>query len=196
MIMDGLYLFTGTSNGSTRTGSTSTTDLPATGGGTDFSANVIDLGLLGIPATSGSNATGTGGGARDMGVGDDPALKIMVVVVVSMDTLTSFQVILQGTHDNGSGAPYATDWTTMISGPVITLASGNLAAGNRLLEVDLPRPKAGQALPRYLRLGYTTVGSANVAGTIEGALVLDRDDQIVGPTGLYSGYVAGINVAN
>lgn len=194
MIMDGLLLFTGTSNGSTRTGSGTYTDLPAAAGTTEYSANVIDLGVSGLPAVSGTNATGAGGGARDLGIGDDPALKIMVDVTVAFNTITSLQIIVQGTHDNGSGAPYATDWTTMASGPVVALAQ--LVAGMRLLEIDLPRPAPGQALPRYLRLGYTGVGAANTAGLIEGALVLDRDDQIVGAAGQLSGYQAGINIAN
>ena len=192
MIMDGLLLFTGTSNGSTRTNSTTYTDLPTSG--TAYSANVIDLGVSGLPVSAGSSGTGSGGGARDLGIGDDPALKIMAEVVVAMDTLASIQIIVQGTHDNGSGAPYATDWTTMASGPVVALAQA--VAGARLCDIDLPRPAAGQALPRYLRLGYVVVGSANVAGTLEAALVVDRDDQIVGATGLYSGYQAGITVAN
>jgi hypothetical protein len=193
MIIDGLLLFTGTSNGSTGgVGSGTYTDLPTSG--TTYSANVLDLGMAGLPASSGTNATGAGGGARDIGVGDDPALKVLVDVTVAFNTLTSIQIILQGTHDNGSGAPYATDWTTMVSGPVIALA--NLVVGARLLDCDVPRPATGQAMPRYLRLGYVVVGSANTAGLVEGALVLDRFDQ-VGSQGPYlSGYQSGITVAN
>lgn len=193
MIIDGLLLFTGTSNGSTGgVGSGTYTDLPTSG--TTYSANVLDLGMAGLPASSGTNATGAGGGARDIGVGDDPALKVLVDVTVAFNTLTSIQIILQGTHDNGSGAPYATDWTTMVSGPVIALA--NLVAGARLLECDVPRPATGQAMPRYLRLGYVVVGSANTTGLVEGALVIDSFDQ-PGSQGTYlSGYQAGITVAN
>jgi hypothetical protein len=193
MIIDGLLLFTGTSNGSTGgVGSGTNTDLPTTG--TTYSANVLDLGMAGLPASTGTNATGAGGGARDLGVGDDPALKVMVDVTVVFNVITSLQIIVQGTHDNGSGAPYATDWTTMVTGPVVALAG--LVAGARLLEVDLPRPAPGEALPRYLRLGYVIIGGTNTTGLIEGALVLDRDDQIIGATGLLSGYQAGINIAN
>ena len=194
MILDGLLLFTGTSAGSTRTGSTTYTDLPADTNTTSYSANVIDLGVSGLPASAGSSGTGSGGGARDLGVGDDPALKVMVDVVVAFNNLTNLQIIVQGTHDNGSGAPYATDWTTMASGPLVVLA--NLVAGIRICEIDLPRPAPGQAMPRYLRLGYVQTGTANSTGTIEGAVVVDRDDQVVGSTGLYSGYQAGITVAN
>jgi len=195
MILDGKLLFTGTSNGSTGgIGSGTYTDLPTSG--TVYSANVVDLGLSGLPALSGTNASGAGGGARDIGVGDDPAMKIVVDVTNDFDTLTNMYVILQGTHDDGTGAPYATDWTTMATGPTVTLASGGLKAGNRIFEQDMPRPAPGQALPRYLRLGFVISGSANTGGLVLGTLVLDRDDQIVGKTGLYSGYQPGITVSN
>jgi hypothetical protein len=82
----------------------------------------------------------------------------------------------------------------MASGPLVALAQ--LVAGMRICEIDLPRPAPGQAMPRYLRLGYVQTGTANSTGTVEGALVIDRDDQVVGATGLYSGYQPGITVAN
>lgn len=193
MILDGLLLFSGNSNGSSGgTSSTAYTDLPTSG--TTFSGNVLDLGLLGLPVSTGASATGAGGGARDIGIGDSPAMKVMAEVIVAMDTLTSLQIAVQGTHDNGSGAPYATDWTTMALGPVVALA--NLQAGQRICEIDMPRPAPGEALPRFLRLAYIVVGSANVAGTLEATLVIDRDDQIVGAAGQYSGYQAGVVVAN
>ena len=195
MILDGLLLFTGTSNGSTRTGSTTYGDLPAATNTTDYSANVLDLGIKsGLPALSGSNATGAGGGARDLGIGDDPAIKVAVDVTVAFNNMTALQIIVQGTHDDGTGIPYATDWTTMASGPLVALAQ--LVAGMRICEIDLPRPAPGEALPRYLRLGYVQTGTANSTGIIQAQLVLDRDDQIVGATGAYSGYQAGITVAN
>jgi len=46
-----------------------------------------------------------------------------------------------------------------------------------------------------LRLRYITVGT-HTAGALEAQIVLDRDDQVVGDTGLYSGYPAGLTVAN
>jgi len=193
MIIDGLLLFSGTSNGSTGgTGSGSYTDLPTSS--TTYSANVIDLGISGLPVTSGSSGTGTGGGARDIGVGDDPSMKIVVDVTVAFDTLTSMHCILQGTHDNGSGAPYSSDWTTMATGPEVTLA--NLVAGARIFDQDMPRPVPGQVLPRYLRIGYVVTGSANTGGLVLSALVIDRNDQIIGAAATISGYQAGITVAN
>jgi len=43
--------------------------------GTQASTNVIDLGI-----TSGIPTSANGGGARDIGIGDDPAMKLLVQV--------------------------------------------------------------------------------------------------------------------
>lgn len=184
MILDNLLTFTGTSNG-TSGGITSgpQTDAPTTG--TQTSTNIVDLGLAGIPSSA------NGGGARDIGTGDDPSLKLSVLVTTAFASGTSLQVNLQGAPDNGSGAPGS--WTTMWTGPVVVEAS--LAAGLQYSNIDVPRPAPGQALPRFLRLQYVTVGT-HTAGAIEGQIVIDRDDQVVGSTGLYSGYPAGLTVAN
>ena len=80
----------------------------------------------------------------------------------------------------------------MYTGPVVLLAS--LGAGARLADIDIPRPIPGQAMPRFLRLNYINAGTFT-AGAIEGAVVLDRNDQPVGTTGALSGYPAGLNVA-
>jgi hypothetical protein len=185
MIIDGLLLFSGTSNGATG-GITATAygDSPTTG--TQVASNIIDLGV-----TSGVPSSANGGGARDIGIGDDPALKLMVNVNTAMGGGTSLGVILQGAPDNGSGAPGS--YTTMYTGPVVLLA--NLIQGARIADIDVPRVIPGQALPRFLRLEYISAGTFT-SGVVEASIVLDRDDQIVGTTGALSGYPAGVNVAN
>jgi hypothetical protein len=165
MILDGLLQFTGTAG-------TVSTDSPTTG--TQQSTNVIDL-----------------VNARDMGIGDDPALKLMVVIQTTFASGTSLELQLQGAPDNGSGAPgsYTTMWD---SGAI---AEASLVAGRYLANIDMPRtllatpsnPSAAQALPRFLRLQYVTVGT-HTAGQLYGFLVLDRQDQIT--------YPAGINISN
>lgn len=185
MILDNFLTFTGTSNGTTG-GITSgpQTDAPTTG--TQVSTNVIDLGVVnGLPTSA------NGGGARDIGTGDNPALELSILVTTLFASGTSLQINLQGAPDNGSGAPGA--YTTMWSTPVIVEAS--LVAGAQLANVTVPRPIVGQAMPRFLRLQYVTVGT-HTAGAIEGQIVLDRDDQVLGAGGIYSGYPAGLNVAN
>ena len=184
MILDGLLTFTGTSNGATG-GITSgaQTDAPTTG--TQAASNIIDLGLNGLPGSA------NGGGARDLGVGDDPALKLSAMVIAAFTGGTSLQLQLQGAPDNGSGAPgsYTTMWTSA------AIAEASLVAGAQLANIDVPRVVFGQALPRFLKLNFISVGTHST-GTIECNIVLDRDDQIMGTGGAYSGYPAGLTVAN
>lgn len=188
MILDGLLTFTGNSNGATggiQTGPQ--TDFPAIAG-TTAASNIIDLGVIsGIPATAVN-----GGGARDIGTGDDPSLKLSVIVTAAYNNVTSLGVILRGAPDAGANTPGT--YTTMWTGPVVLLAS--LTAGAQIANIDVPRPVPGQPLPRYLQLQFVVVGTTATLGAVEGQIVIDRDDQIVGITGAYSGYQAGINVAN
>lgn len=166
MILDGALQFTGTAG-------TVSNDSPTTG--TQQSTNVIDL-----------------VNARDMGIGDDPALKLMVEILTTFTGGTSLQLQLQGAPDNGSGSPgsYTTMWD---SGAI---AEASLLAGRYLANIDMPRTilalpntgaSAAQALPRFLRLQYITVGTHG-AGAIYGSIVLDRQD--------YVAYPAGITISN
>lgn len=184
MILDNLLTFTGTSNGATG-GITAgaQTDLPTTG--TQAASNIIDLGLAGIPSYA------NGGGARDIGVGDDPSLKLSAIVTTAITGGTSLQLQLQGAPDNGSGSPgsYTTMWQSAV------IAEASLVAGAQLANIDVPRVVFGQALPRFLKLNFISVGTHS-AGAIECQIVLDRDDQIMGTGGAYSGYPAGLTVAN
>lgn len=183
MVLDGLLTFSGTSNGATG-GITSgaQTDSPTTG--TQVASNVIDLGLSGLPASA------SGGGARDIGVGDAPMLKFSAMVTTAFTGGTSLQLQLSGAPDNGSGA--AGTYTIMWTGPAVVEA--NLVVG-QIANIDVPRPVAGQVLPRFLRLQYISVGTHS-AGAIEAGIVIDRMDQILGSTGAMSGYPSGITVAN
>lgn len=185
MILDGFLLFTGTSNGnSSAPASGPYTDAPTTG--SQVSANVVDLGI-----TSGIPSSANGGGARDIGIGDDPMLKLLVQVNTAFADGTSLIVGLEGAPDNGSGAPGS--YTPMWTSPEILEA--DLIAGAYIANVDVPRTVPGQPLPRFLRLSYTTDGT-HTAGTLTGTIVLDRFDQIVGTTGKLSGYPAGVVVNN
>lgn len=184
MILDGLLTFTGTSNGATG-GITSgaQTDLPTTG--TTVASNIVDLGLAGLPVSA------SGGGARDIAVGDRPMLKLSAIVIAAFTSGSTLQLELSGAPDNGSGAPgsYTVMWTSPVYASVLT-------AGLQLANIDVPRVIEGQVLPRYLRLRFIQGATANTTGTIEAQIVIDRFDQIVGTTGFLSGYPAGITVAN
>lgn len=189
MILDGLLTFTGSSNGASGgIVSGPQTDSPTTG--TQNASNVIDLGVRsGVPA---SISGGGGGGARDIGVGDDPSLKLSAIVTTAFASGTSLALILAGAPDNGSGAEGT--YTTMWQSPA-AVVEASLVAGAQLANIDVPRMIAGQPLPRFLRLSFVTVGT-HTAGAIEAQIVIDRDDQILGTGGAYSGYQAGVTVAN
>lgn len=173
MILDGLLQFHSPAGG----------DTPTTG--SQVSGNSLDLGLSGLPTSSG------GGGARDIGIGDDPAMKLLVLVATAFASGTSLQVNIQGAPDNGSGA--AGSFTVMASGPVVAEAS--LIVGARLFDDDMPRPAPGQPLPRFIQLGYVTVGT-HTAGAVKAYLVLDRHDLPEQSNAVLGGYPAGITVAN
>jgi len=185
MILDNLLLFTGTSNGATG-GITASAyaDLPTTG--TQAASNIVDLGVAsGVPSSA------NGGGARDIGVGDDPAMKLSVIVTTAVTGGTNLALALSGAPDDGSGGigSYTVMWTSP------TYLEAALVAGAQLANIDVPRVISGQVLPRFLKLSFVSTGTHS-AGAIQGQIVLDRDDQITGTAGVYSGYPAGITVAN
>lgn len=190
MIIDGYLLFTGTSNGATGgVTSTANTDSVAQTAATYTCSNVLDLGV-----TSGVPSSANGGGARDIGIGDDPAMKLLIRIITAVVSAGggTVQFVLNGGIDNGSGAIGTT--TAMWTSKAYTVA--NCYAGADLANIDVPRVIPGQALPRFLQLQFI-IGTATVtAGTVEAAIVLDRDDQILGTTGAMSGYPAGVTVAN
>lgn len=159
--------------------------------GTQVSSNVLDYGInSGIPSSA------NGGGARDMGIGDDPALKLLVQVSTTFTSggAGTLSVAIQGAPDNGSGAPGT--FTTWWVSPAYALAT--LAAGARLLNMDFPRPPAGVAVPRFVRLLYTVGAATMTAGAVSAFVVLDRDDQMYNSTNnaIEGGYPAGVTVAN
>lgn len=159
--------------------------------GTQASTNVIDLGI-----TSGIPSSANGGGARDIGIGDDPAMKLLVQVTTTFTSggAGTLSFSLQGAVDNGSGAPaaFSTWWTS----PVYALATLN--AGSRLFDMDMPRPPDGIAIPRFLRGLWTVATATMTAGNASAFIVLDRDDQPYQGTdnSILGGYPAGINIAN
>lgn len=154
-----------------------------------YDSDILDYGILsGIP----SNANG--GGARDMGIGDSPALKLLVQLTTAFAGGTSLQVVLKGAVDDGTGQPAA--FSNWWSSPVYALASLT-PAGVRLLDMDFPRPPAGVAVPRFVKLSYVILGTMT-QGVVYAGVVLDRMDQMYNGTnnGVMGGYPAGLNVAN
>jgi Bbp16 len=163
MILDGALQFTGTAGLAS-----AMTDSPTTG--TQQSTNVIDL-----------------LNARDLGIGDDPSLELLIQIMTTFTGGTSLQVQLQGAPDNGSGLPgsYTTMWD---SGAI---AEASLVTPRYIMAGSVPRtllptgvgPSSAQALPRFLRLQYVTVGTHG-AGALNGFIILDRQDSISYPPGI------------
>lgn len=183
MILDSLLFFTG-GVGGTGNGD-GLTDSPTTG--TQNSSNQLDLAGPGLPASGTSPAVP----GRDLGIGDDPALKLMILVTTAFTGGTNLQVGFQGAPDNGSGI--AGSFTTYATGPTVTDA--NMVVGVRLFDVDWPRPDPLSVPPRFVRLTYVTSGT-HTAGKIEGTAVLDRFDQPQQSKATSGGYPPGITIAN
>jgi hypothetical protein len=137
-----------------------------------------------------------GGGARDMGIGDHPALKLFAQVntLFTSGGAGTLAISLQGAIDNGSGVPAA--YSTWWASPAYALATQN--AGSRLLDMDMPRPPDGIAIPRFLRLLYTVATATMTAGNVSAFIVIDRPDQPYSSTdnSVLGGYPAGITIAN
>jgi hypothetical protein len=192
MILDGLLLF---SSGATYgAGTLAIADSITTG--TTNSTNTIDLGPG--PTNTALPPSQTSPNVqpfRDIGIGDDPAMKLLVQCLTTFQAGTSLLVGLQGAQDNGSGIPgsFTTWWQAAAATPL-----ANLTAGARLLDMDMPRPPAGVPEPRFLRLVYTAAGTFSPAGLLLATIVLDRHDQVYNASAnnVLGGYPAGITVAN
>ncbi|MGA2401453.1 MAG: hypothetical protein ABSG91_07075 [Syntrophobacteraceae bacterium] len=186
MIMDALLLLDGSvSAAGVLSGTvinTSWANPPTTT--TYYSANVIDVSQLA------SSASGLG---RDIGIGDDPGLQLVVmapVAVCGSSGSSTLVVALQAAPDS-SGSPGS--YVTLASTGVLT-ASGTspypiIAAGAEVLRIAIPI-SAGAAAPKFYRVAYTIAGAALATGgtgQIIACIVLDRT--ALGPLmGYQSGY--------
>src|SRR5215469_7234278 len=113
MILDAGLIFTGGTTygaGTLAIGQALTT--------TANSTNIIDLAGPNLPP---SQTTPSAQPFRDLGIGDDPALKLLVQCLTTFTTGTSLIVNLQGSPDNGSGAP--SGFVTWWSSPTYALAT-------------------------------------------------------------------------
>jgi hypothetical protein len=63
--------------------------------------------------------------------------------------------------------------------------------------MDMPRPPAAVAIPRFLQIQYTSAGT-HTSGALEACIVIDRHDQPYFSTtnNVLSGYPPGIAIAN
>jgi hypothetical protein len=194
MILDGQLCFTG-GTALPNNGPTVAQAVTATADST----NIIDLGpatgATGIPTNAEPGAISNPTQPfRDIGIGDDPAMKLLVQCTTTWATLTSLVVNFQGAPDNGSGGTGS--FSTYYATPSIVAA--NLVAGARLMDMDVPRPPPNLPEPRFLKLNFAVTGSNATNANVFAAIVIDRHDQIYNGTvnSVLGGYPAGIVVAN
>lgn len=118
--------------------------------------------------------------ARDMGVGDNPAMKVMITVTTAYLTTDAgtMTITVEGSTDNSTYSVYAS---------TRAYTASEMTVGRQLFPIDLPARPVGDAVPRYYKLVYT-VANHFTAGAVTAALVLDNQQ--------YTAYPAGINVAN
>lgn len=117
------------------------------------------------------------GAEEDIGIGDDPALKLLVLCQQGFTTANSatLQVQVQASTDSNT-------WQTLAQTDVLAVTA--LAQGNRIAKMDMPN----NGLTRYLRLNYVVGTGVFSAGAVTAALVLSRDDN--------PQYPANYNAAN
>lgn len=136
---------------------------------TAVSTNVIDLSV-----------------ARDVGIGDNPAMKIAMYIKAAFTAAGAgtLQVQAQGAPDNGAGAPGT--FVTLAESRAYSLAE--LALGNRIFPIDWPSQGVDLVTHRFLRLNYIVATGPMTAGSIFAALVLDRQES--------PQYPAGVTISN
>ncbi|TDY26298.1 hypothetical protein B0G81_6808 [Paraburkholderia sp. BL6665CI2N2] len=117
------------------------------------------------------------GAARDMGVGDDPSLKLLVLCPTAFTTTNAatLRVQFQASTDSVT-------WNTIAQSDDLPVAS--LGAGAKIAKMDVPN----NGLTRYLRLNYLVSTGVFSAGAVTAAIVLSRDDS--------PQYQANYNAAN
>jgi len=122
--------------------------------------------------------------ARDMGIGDDPAIKVLCLVETAFTTdstnASTLTVQFQVSTDS-------TSWTTLTQTPALLAAS--LADKNKIFPIDFPAlPSYVSALPQYVRLYYDVGVAAFATGKLSTYMVLGRDDIINYPKNYNSSY--------
>lgn len=119
---------------------------------------------------------------RDMGIGDNPALKLAIYVTESLlGNAGTLQIQVQAAPDNGSGSPGA--YVTLAESRAYAIA--DLTKGAKLFPIDLPHRDPSQlaSFPRFYRLNYVVGAGPFTSGSVDAKLVLDRQDSAQYPAG-------------
>ena len=115
--------------------------------------------------------------AREMGAGDNPAMKIACFVTTAFASTDAATLTIQaqGSTDNSTFTVYAESRA---------YSSADLAVQGKLLPIDWPHRGPGDALPRYMRLLYVMGSLHFTPGAVTSMLVLDRQDATQYPPGI------------
>ena len=147
--------------------------------GTYASTNILDLHMAGIPVLANLQ------GARDIGIGDDPALILVVQSIAAFTAAgaATMTIALQYSADNV---------TYYVAAEVPVIPKASMGANTKLVQMPLPhRPPqmaAFNLLPRYMKLTYTVATGPMTAGSIYAGILLDAQANIA--------YAPGIAIAN
>jgi hypothetical protein len=167
MIMDNLLLFDGSvSSAGALSGTTITSGWanPATPA-TYTSANTIDTSQIAGAATA---------QGRDIGIGDDPALLLLVTAMTAItgSANSTLQIALAAAPDGGSGTPGS--FVVIAQSPAYAVGTGGIAAGTELFRIPVPA-SLSSASPKFYQVQYI-VGTANIsAGSVLATIILDRE---------------------
>lgn len=117
--------------------------------------------------------------ARYLGRTGAKGLRVVALVTTTFATLTSLTVTMRQSAAANMGSP-----DVIATGPTVTLASGGLAVGKKVLDVPWPgiEPTAAK---RYIDLNFTVAGSDATAGAVWAGIVMDNEggEHILGTTG-------------
>lgn len=121
---------------------------------------------------------------RDMGIGDNPALKLAIFVTTAFvlaSSTPSLTIQAQGAPDSG-GSP----GTYVTYAESRAYAASDMPLGAKLFPIDWPHrdPTLTATFPRFIRLNYLIATSTFSAGAVSAYLTIDRQDGAQYPAGL------------
>lgn len=131
----------------------------------------------GTPITTGGPSTNVLDmlNPRDMGIGNEPALYLLVVGNAGFQGAGTLTIQLQASADNAQ-------WDTYAQSAPITLAQLQ-STSQKLWTQPLPHRAPQARLPRYYRLNYAVAGGPFTAGAVQAYMTTNVDAAPSYPSG-------------
>lgn len=129
---------------------------------------------------------------RDIGIGDDPALKLLVLVTATFTSGSTSKMTskFQGAVSSASG----TGGTYSTYAESADLGTDTLVAGAKIFNIDVAAVTpmginasfgtAALGIPRYLRMSWAIGTTSFTNGSIAAGIIVDRDDIVAYPPGV------------